>query len=94
MLDRGEYGKWWPHIQGPIWPQYSFASMVAPFSDEELKRMNAPDFDPKAGIKLAPYADQEIKDVSEVPDCIKDVGDEWVAKVEKREEECDFHDSF
>ena len=78
MLDRGEYGDWFPASIGVQHPEISFASMVSPFSDQELERMSVAKFDPKQAMRHAPYPTQAVKDAAEAPDCIQDVGDEWV----------------
>ncbi|MFH1405434.1 MAG: hypothetical protein ABIH21_05085 [Patescibacteria group bacterium] len=88
MLERGEYGEFWPVKMAYWWPQYGFASLVYPFTDEELKKLDAPHFDAKEGMRYAPYPqDIEIYSTDEVPDCIADVGDEWAGKMFKDVEE-------
>lgn len=78
MLDRGEYGKFFPPSFAPWIPQTGFSSVVAPFTQEELEAMDAPLFVSKEQMRYAPYAkDQVLHDVWEVPDSINDIGQEW-----------------
>lgn len=78
MLDRGEYGEWWPSAYAGWWPQYGFASVFCPFSKEELDRLQAPHFDPAGGMRYAAYQDTSVKDIEEVPDCVKGVDATWL----------------
>jgi len=79
MLDRGEYGEWFPSYLGTQPPEISFASLTSPFTREELDRMDVAKFDPKRAMRYAPYTnDAQKRDPKDAPDCIQDVGDEWV----------------
>ena len=74
---RGEYGDFMPTWLSPWLAQMSFASIAAPLSEQELKNLNTPEYDPVVGMRFAPEANVPVKDVAEVPDCIADVGEEW-----------------
>jgi len=79
MLDKGEYGKFFPPSFAPWIPQTGFSSVVAPFTQAELEAMEAPIFDPKEQMRFAPYIkDQVLHEIEEVPDTINDIGQEWV----------------
>ncbi len=78
MLDRGEYGEWFPNALNPQHPEYSFGSIVAPLSRQELDKRGIKPFDPKHTMRYAPYVKEDIKDAQDAPDCIQDVGEEWV----------------
>ena len=88
MLDRGEYGDFMPTWLSP-WPaQMSFASVAAPLTDDELKNLNTPSYDPVQGMRFAPETSVPMKDVVEVPDCISGVGEEWTrVQFEDKEEQ-------
>ncbi len=81
MLDRGEYGKFFPANLSPLGVKYGYAYVLAPFTADELQKIGGRDDDPVAGMRFAPYdVNAPTSNVDEVPDRIADVGDEWVGK--------------
>lgn len=81
MLERGEYGQFFPAAFSPLGVKYGYAYPVAPFTDAELKAIGGLDLDPIAGMFFAPYdIHAPTANVDDVPDCIADVSDEWVGK--------------
>lgn len=81
MLERGEYGKFFPAALSPLGVKYGYVYVLAPFTPDELKNLGGRDDDPIAGMRFAPYdVNAPLSDVNQVPDRIADVGDEWVGK--------------
>ncbi|MEK9131094.1 MAG: hypothetical protein AAB429_03190 [Patescibacteria group bacterium] len=81
MLDRGEYGKFFPAALSALGVKYGFNYVVAPFSADELIKIGGRDDDPIAGMRFAPYdVNAPTSNIDDVPDRIADVGDEWIGK--------------
>ncbi len=82
MLDRGEYGEFFPTAFSPSY--YRDASCIHWFggTDDEMKKIGVNDFDPESmgaiGQDLTAAAD--LHQVNELPDHIKDLGQEWIGK--------------
>ena len=75
MLDRGEYGEYFPADLSPMGMQFSIGAEFLGYSDQELERYGALKLDPKKGNVLAPHkvdATNAIA-VDQIPDCLSDV---------------------
>jgi len=83
MLERGEYGQFFPFEVSPNGAQFSMGAVLYDWSDEDVKKLGAPLFDPDRGAVLAPKKGQEVPplNIENVPDCIADIdAKEWVGK--------------
>ncbi|MEK7665599.1 MAG: hypothetical protein AAB337_01825 [Patescibacteria group bacterium] len=81
MLERGEYGRFFPAAYSPLGMKYGYGYVVAPLTKEELTKLGGLDLDPIAGMRFAPYdVNAPTSNVDEVPDRIVDITDEWVGK--------------
>ena len=81
MLDRGEYGKFFPAALAPLGIKYGYAYVLAPFTADELKKLGGRDDDPIAGMRFSPYdVNAPTSNVADVPDRIADVSEDWVGK--------------
>lgn len=83
MLERGEYGEFFPLEVSPNGTQFSMASVLYDMNEDEMKRIGAPIYDPDRGAVLAPKNGQEMPplNIADVPDCIADVeASAWVGK--------------
>ena len=79
MLDRGEYGEFLPTKMAPVYFSDSGAIVYYGADSAVGKKFGALDFDPEsAGAIGEDLSDaSKLRQVSEVPDCIDQVGDEW-----------------
>ncbi|MEK7105336.1 MAG: hypothetical protein AAB865_01495 [Patescibacteria group bacterium] len=83
MLDRGEYGEYFPLDLSPNGMQFSMTPILYDVEVDEMKKFNAPMYDPDRGAVLAPKKTVEEAPLNsaDVPDCLKDVDPSlWVAK--------------
>ena len=81
MLDRGEYGRFFPAVFAPLGVKYGYGYVVAPLTNEELAKLGGRDDDPIAGMRFAPYdVNAPTSKIADVPDRITNVGDEWIGK--------------
>ncbi len=81
MFDRGEYGTFFPAAFSALGVKYGFNYLIAPFTDEEFKKIGGLDLDPIQGMRYAPYdVNAPTGDVTKVPDRIADVGEEWIGQ--------------
>ena len=82
MLDRGEYGEYFPLKYSPCYMPQSGPAMYLLTKDSELAQLGVLDFDPESegaiGEDLS-RADNPIPS-SEIPDCFPDNLEEWVGK--------------
>ncbi len=80
MLDRGEYGEFFPTQFSPSY--YRDASCIHWFggTDEEMIKIGVNDFDPESmeAIGQDLMDASKLHNVSELPDHIKDLGPEWI----------------
>jgi len=74
MLDRGEYGNFFPAKFSPNGFQYSVGQVYFGYSEHDLDLFQAPRFDPKRGQILAPnITDDKIIKVKDLPKKLDDV---------------------
>jgi len=83
MLDRGEYGEWFPSDLSPMGMQFSMGAEFLDYSEQEIKQLGGLRFDPNKGIVLAPQKVDASNAVSieQIPDCLSEVdSDKLVGK--------------
>ena len=83
MLDRGEYGEFFPFDVSPNGMQFSMSPVLYDVDEAEMKRFGAPIYDPDRGAVLAPKKTVEVPPLrsEDVPDCLAEVEpDKWVGK--------------
>lgn len=83
MLDRGEYGDFFPQDLSPSATQFSHSTMYFDLTTEEIKALGAPILDPDKGVVLAPKktVEEPARNVQDVPDCLAQVDPAtWVSK--------------
>ncbi len=74
MLERGEYGKFFPAKFSPNGFQYSVGQIYFGYSEHDLDIFQAPRFDPKRGQVLAPnVSEDKIIKASDLPKKLSDV---------------------
>ncbi|MFH1404948.1 MAG: hypothetical protein ABIH21_02505 [Patescibacteria group bacterium] len=82
MLERGEYGEFFPLKFSPSYQPYGGIPMYLHADDEELKKLGSFEFDPESldaiGENLA-HA-QNPTPTSQLPECLSDGIDEWIGK--------------
>ncbi len=80
MLDRGEYGEFYPAGFSPSYPGDSGAMYWFGATKEELKKMGVMEFEPESlgaiGEELADPS--KMRNVSELPDYVRDLTDDWI----------------
>ncbi|MBU0531084.1 MAG: hypothetical protein ABIG32_00875 [Candidatus Uhrbacteria bacterium] len=79
MLDRGEYGQWFPLSMSPVYVFDSGGAVQFGASREDLLRLGAKEYDPEScGAIGEDLVRQEARNVSEVPDHIDELDpEEW-----------------
>jgi len=83
MLDRGEYGEFFPLDLSPNGMQFSMTPVLYNVDVEQMEQFGAPMYDPDRGAVLAPKktVDEAPLISAEVPDCLKDIDPSvWVGK--------------
>ncbi len=83
MLERGEYGQFFPQDLSPTGMQFSHSAMYYRLSTADVQALGAPLYDPDQGVVLAPKktVEEPPKDASAAPDCLRDVDPAvWVSK--------------
>ncbi|MFH1433436.1 MAG: hypothetical protein ABIG32_00895 [Candidatus Uhrbacteria bacterium] len=75
MLERGEYGEYFPAEFSQNGLQFSMADVFFGFTETELAAYNAPRFDPKRGgvVLIGEQKESAGVSVDNVPDCLADV---------------------
>ncbi len=81
MLERGEYGNYFPIKHS--FSQFMEAiepTMLGLDTVEIAKKIGANLFDPKSAGAVGDVEQGDAVDQKEVPDCIKEIGDDWVGR--------------
>lgn len=75
MLERGEYGEFFPADLSECGFQFSMGKMFFDYTPEEYQAFGAPKFDPMHGGVVMPEDDQATKGlrVQDIPDCLNAV---------------------
>ncbi len=78
MIEYGEYGIFMP-LECSSWhPEVSLGSLICPFSEEELLKLHVRRLDLEKALRFAPYSQiKERGDITQVPNAVKDVTEEW-----------------
>lgn len=82
MLDRGEYGEFFPLSFSPSYQPYGGPRMYLLTEDHEYKTLGALEFDPESAGALGETLaqTQNPTPTSQVPDCMSDNPDAWIGK--------------
>ncbi|HBD05433.1 TPA: hypothetical protein DCZ32_03165 [Candidatus Uhrbacteria bacterium] len=78
MLDRGEYGQYFPTEMSTTFVPECGAVVYAGASEADLELLGGQRFDVNADGAVAKYDETKLKNAADVPDSIDDVGDDWV----------------
>ncbi|MFH1404854.1 MAG: hypothetical protein ABIH21_02030 [Patescibacteria group bacterium] len=79
MLDRGEYGKFFPAKYSPMGHEYAFGELFEGHTNQELESFGAPRYDTSVGEIVNEDEVSAIK-ADELPDNINDVDDKFIGK--------------
>ncbi|MBI4598775.1 hypothetical protein HY734_01095 [Candidatus Uhrbacteria bacterium] len=80
MLERGEYGNYFPTSMASTYVPESGAVLYAGASDEDLRKLGGPVFDPEAEDAMGKDRVDlsKARRIEDVPDSIDDLTDDWI----------------